>query len=118
MLKVVFERAMHWFWDELRSVETQLRNDLGLAMAEPSEPSIEEEFRRFLDEYVEAERALFTLGFRLARGGTLSQEKAPVLKTPQRRVKVRHPSRVAKLPEGFPAFDVPKDARPFDVTDD
>ena len=97
MLREVFESAMVTFWNELQSVESQFRKDRGLALAEWSlEPSIEEQFRRLLDEYIEAERALLTLGYRLAAGEELNRERAPVPKTAQRRARVRRRQGAAK----------------------
>jgi transcriptional regulator with XRE-family HTH domain len=91
LLKDVFESAMVTFWSELRSVATQLQKDRGLALPESlqPEPSLEEAFGQFLEEYVAAERALLTFGFRFASGETLNREGPPVPKPVPGRVRAR-----------------------------
>lgn len=69
MLRAVYEGAMAALWEELRSVEVQLRKDRGLAVpATIDENSAEEEFERGLDAYIEAERNFASLVFRLGLG--------------------------------------------------
>lgn len=70
MLRAVYDGAVVALWEELRSVEVQMRTDRGLPLPENIDEysSAEEEFRRNLDTYIEAERNLYSLVFRLGLG--------------------------------------------------
>lgn len=70
MLRAVYDGVIVALWEELRSVEVQMRKDRGLPLPENIDEysSAEEEFRRNLDTYIEAERNLASLVFRLGLG--------------------------------------------------
>jgi len=70
MLRAVYDGAVIALWEELWSVEVQMRKDRGLAPPENIDEysSAEEEFRRNLATYIEAEKNLATLVFRLGLG--------------------------------------------------
>ena len=95
MLRTVYDSAMGALWDELQSVDAQMRKDRGLALpASIDEKRLaEEEFRRHLDTYIEAEKKLASLVFQLGlgvpipRGVDLPIPEVP----PNRRIRVSKP---------------------------
>lgn len=70
ILRAVYDGAVAALWEELQSVDVQTRKDRGLKVPEGIDESCsaEEEFRRNLDTYIEAERNLATFAFRLGLG--------------------------------------------------
>jgi transcriptional regulator with XRE-family HTH domain len=97
MLKAVCDGAVAALWDELRSVELQMRKDRGWAIPEGVDEysSAEEEFRRNLDSYIEAQRKLASQVFRLGLGVTSFPIglELPTAVVARRRIRIRPKTR-------------------------
>lgn len=94
MLRAVYDGAIGALWEELRSVEIQMRKDRGFSLPEDVDEhsSDEEEFRRKLDAYIEAERNLASLVFRLGLGVMpIPGIKLPIPLVGSRKVRVVRP---------------------------
>lgn len=94
MLRAVYDGAMAALWEELQSVDVQMRKDRGLELPENIDDcsSAEEEFRRNLDTYIEAERKLASLVFRRGLGGCMPSPKevaVPVVRNGRVRVRTK-----------------------------
>jgi transcriptional regulator with XRE-family HTH domain len=102
MLRAVFDGVMVALWEELRSVELQMRKERGLALplSIDEDNSAEEEFRRHLETYLTAEKSLATLVFRLGLGVTPIPRRVdvPVPMVESRKARVHRKPRTERTP--------------------